>query len=272
MGRTELSVQMAKPGDSVFYRDHYESIEVVRRALETERPIIVHERLVNELLNNKWENPMMGLMGAHLFLAALERDRNSRAQKRVRRADLQDNVREGAADTLHALLTNLGRVLKTRSDSLSNDLIALHLRAQPFTQEEREFGTISEPPIFWASWEILRAHSVPGGPVAISRQLYSRVAQSYPAGPYFAWRAGRRIGIEAQVAALMGDAIAGAIGAPSPFGLIAALGANLPAVGLADDAPFNFNMKRVARLSQNVAREDIAAALGAPLSLVARIT
>lgn len=265
--RTEISVQMAEPRSDIFYRDHFETIEVARQALETERPIMVQPQLVDQLLHGKWGNPVMGLMGAHLFLAGLERDRDPGEGTSSRPVDLHDQVRSRAAETLHTVLKNLDEVFTQNSGALPSDLVALHLRARPFTGDTQDFGTISEPPLFWASWEALLRHSLPQGPVAISRQLYSRVARAYPAGPYFAWRSGPRLSIERQMANFL-------IRSPA-LDLAESLLPVGPAVGLAAlaarvalDAGL-LSYKGVPMLDQEeIGPDGVAMALGAPRSLV----
>lgn len=266
IGKTETSVQMAVPGSEVFYWDHYETIEVARRALETERPIIVHERLVDQLLWGKWDNPLMGVMGAHLFLAALERDRDDDEGRRQRRVDLEQKVRAEARETLRVVLDNLENVLGGGWGYLPSDLVALHLRASPFTGEKREFEAVLEPPMFWASWETLVAHSVPGGPVAISRELWSRVSRAYPSGPYFGWRSGR-VSVDAQIEELVGWALER--GATLGIGETLAIAPIVAAY-----AGFVASKGRAGRASSATAvlpadaAQEIASALGAPLSLV----
>jgi hypothetical protein len=259
-GKTELSIQMARPNSDVFYWDHYETVEIARRAMETERPIIVGDRLVNQLLHGKWDNPVMGVMGTHLFLAALERDGEARSGRRQRAVALTDDVRSEAAQTLRVVLRNLRRVLRTGRKACPSDLIALHLRARPFTGEERSFGIVREPPMFWASWESLRAASVAGGPVAISRQLWSRVARAFPTGPYFGWRCGRRVSIDSQVAEVMRANAGPTIMGFNPMDTLFSPLAGAALVGL----------RRTWR-DRDVdgpAAKEVATALGAPLSLV----
>ena len=66
--RTEVSIQMANPESDVVYFDHYETIEVARVALEKGRAIFANHWLVNDLLWDKYHNPIAGLTGLHLFL------------------------------------------------------------------------------------------------------------------------------------------------------------------------------------------------------------
>ncbi len=268
--RTEISVQMAEPRSDIFYRDHFETIEVARQALETERPIMVQPQLVDQLMHGKWGNPVMGLMGAHLFLAGLERDRDPGEGRSSRPVDLHDQIRSRAVETLHTVLKNLDEVFTQNSGSLPSDLVALHLRARPFTGDTQDFGTISEPPLFWASWEALLRHSVPQGPVAISRQLYSRVARAYPAGPYFAWRSGPRLSVERLVTNfLIGNAALDLAGALLPSGPVQMAGGLATiAARIAGDERFLSN-KGVPMLDQEeIGPDGVAMALGAPRSLV----
>lgn len=260
ISRTELSIQMAEPNSTVCYSDHYETIEIARRAMETERPIIVGDYLIDNLLHEKWDNPVMGVMGAHLFLAALERDRANRETPSNRSVDLS-SVGHDPRSVLVEVLDNLDKVLDICPGSQKvrpSDLIALRLRAAPFTGEETDFGTVDHPPMFWAGWEALLKASVPGGPVAISRRLWSRIAQAYPSGPYFGWRRGNT-SLDRQIDALIsaqGDSYRSHVSfAPATLW-----------VGRVPDAKTGL---RAREISSDLAK-DVATTLGAPLSLLVR--
>jgi hypothetical protein len=270
---------MAAPGQAVVYDDHYETIEIARRALESERPIIVHDRLVDQLLQGNWHNPIMGLTGTQLFLAALERDQANRTANLTtkRTVDLNDHVRDKAAKTLREMFSNLEKVLDLGSGSVASDLIALQLRATPFTGDESYFGEITDPPMFWASWQTLIDCSVPSGRVLIARELFSRVAQSYPSGPYLGWRSARRTKLSTKLVELIARSNTGANSSPvlasiAPFFGLASIA---PFVGLAAGQPTKMALEALQRrLDEGNDSErmqeitlDLAGALGAPLSL-----
>lgn len=71
--RLEVSIQMAAPWQQwVVYDDHLETVETARIALDNGRPIFVTEHLITSLLHNKYENPIAGFIGLHLFLNAVD--------------------------------------------------------------------------------------------------------------------------------------------------------------------------------------------------------
>lgn len=246
--RTEVSIQLAHPGARIVYDHEGETVEVARRAMETERPIFVAQSLVTRMLHDKWDNPLMGVVGAHLFLAALEREQKTTAEPRT--GGLDDDVRRRAPDTLHEVLRNLEKLLWRPDGELPSDLIALHLRALPFTGNHRAFGKVREPPLFWASWRTLLAHSVPGGAVALTRALWSRVSQAFKSGPYLAWRPGR-VSIDAAVEQLVDDVLQRSSSRDR-------IGLEKMALRAGDGG------------GVTPSREEIAAALGAPTSLLPR--
>ncbi|MBC7987849.1 MAG: hypothetical protein H7X93_14450 [Sphingomonadaceae bacterium] len=250
----ELSLQMERPGMPVVYFDHFETIETARRAMEAERPIIVGESLVDELLHGKWQNPIMGITGAHLFLAALERERAASDGPSSRPVDLADRVRERAGSTLRMIIENLESIFGREA---SSDVLGLRLRARRFTSEHIAGTTIEQPPIFWSSWSALLAESGPNGSVTIPRSLWSRVANCFPSGPYFAWRKGRT-SVDKQIDALL-----------QARWQLAPAGAATPSIFKSFDAPpspidaLDADPDAASRIA-----DDIANALGAPRSLV----
>jgi hypothetical protein len=174
--RVSSSIQMARYDSKVVYRDHYETIETARNALENERPI-VSEWLINNLLYGKFENPVMGLVGLHLFLSALE---DARAGKRS--AVSPTRLRRAERD-IDVVLGNLEKLLGGRP----SDLIALQVRAGRL--KGAHVVKVIEPPMFWKSWDVLRQNTDEGEPVVIDRDFWNRISLSGPAGPYFAWQA-----------------------------------------------------------------------------------
>ena len=198
---TEVSIQLAKPDSPVVYWDHFESIEVARRALETERPIFASPRLIEELLHAKWENPLMGVTGAHLLLAALERDVRDETGRRPR--VLLEEQRLRAPQVLEIVLNNLNGLL---GEHCPADLAALFIRARRFLGRDSvmpaERFRIDAPPIYWSSWSALAGQRRRRHAVSIPRSVWSRVSRSVPIGPYFGWYPGRT-SLDRQIGALL---------------------------------------------------------------------
>lgn len=183
---TEISMQMAKPDADVVYIDHYESVEVARKALELERPIFAGTSLIDELLHNKWDNPLMGITGTHLLLAALERD--DLEAKAGRPVALRETDRARAPELLKTVLANLEKLVGPYCRS---DLAALHIRARSVVQIPVKISAIDAPPIYWSSWRALMRQERNPDHVEIPRFVWSRVSRARPIGPYFGWQPGR---------------------------------------------------------------------------------
>jgi hypothetical protein len=194
--RTSLSIQMARHSSSVVYFDHYETIETARNALESGRPI-VSQWLIQHLLGGKFDNPVMGLVGLHLFLSALEEVRAGKP------STLDAAIIAGADRVIDIVLGNLERLL----GGAPPDLIALKVRAGRL--KGAHVVNVTEPPMFWKSWDVLRRNTDKGEPVMIGREFWNRISLCAPAGPYFSWKSrgdstavpGRYAELSARVAA-----------------------------------------------------------------------
>lgn len=180
--RLGLSIQMAQPEASVVYSDDEETIEVARNALAAVRPIFVSSMLIDKLLRGKWENPIMGLTGLHLFLTAVEQRADPTITPSIEIGTDLFKKREAVIDEV---LKNLSMLLST---STAPDLLALRARAGRLTDSDQ---VMREPPMFWASWEALRGGVGAGHEAAVERRLWNSIALSAPAGPYLSWKRGR---------------------------------------------------------------------------------
>ncbi|NKQ73456.1 hypothetical protein C3Y89_24470 [Rhizobium sp. UPM1132] len=205
----EVSIQMALPAAPVVYSDHWETVEVARSALERGRAIFTSDRLVNELLYKKYDNPIAGLTGLHLFL-----DAKARSEAGDATYDLAPNVatlRGDAQGIVDEVLVNLTKLLhpdrvaasaKRRRTNVpldetllypdrewpeSADLTALRVRAGRC----RDQVIVPSPPMFRVSWDVLKANAARDGLTWISRQLWSGTGAAGSAGPYLAWTRGR---------------------------------------------------------------------------------
>jgi hypothetical protein len=190
--RSEVSVQLALPQSSVVYYDHHETIETARHALEVQRPIFATLRLIMELLYNKFDNPIAGLTGLHLFLSALEAHATaSKSRRSPPPIELEPGVVESAPQTIAEVLKNLSILFtgQEQPDEMPADLLALYVRAGQLPKRAFDYQ-VREPPLFWASWDALRRNTAPGQGVKISRKLWEFIAYSAPVGPYFGWQEG----------------------------------------------------------------------------------
>ncbi len=216
----DVSIQMARPGSRVVYSDHWETVEVARNALERGRAIFTGEALVQQLLHEKFDNPITGLTGLHLFLDAKERSAAGDATYELEPATKKALGREGQeiADEVLANLTKLlhpDRAAAARKqleadgtrreprefeaalqEALlypdpawpeSPDLTALRLRAGRCRQQV----FVPTPAMFRVSWDVLKANAARDGLTWISRQLWNSTGAAGSSGPYLAWARGR---------------------------------------------------------------------------------
>ncbi|MGO7359983.1 hypothetical protein ACCS66_35495 [Rhizobium ruizarguesonis] len=205
----DVSIQMARPGTNVVYSDHWETVEVARSALERGRAIFTSDRLVNELLDQKYDNPIAGLTGLHLFLDAKVRSDAGDATYDL--APSVTKLRGGAQEIADTVLVNLTKLLypdrvaamQARAGSHSAlqqallfpdpdwpespDLTALRLRAGRCRQQV----FVPSPPMFRVSWDVLKVNAARDGLTWIGRELWSGTGAAGSAGPYLAWAPGR---------------------------------------------------------------------------------
>lgn len=205
----DVSIQMARPSADVVYTDHWAIVEVARSALERGRAIFTSERLVEELLYSKYENPIAGLTGLHLFLDAKalsdagDTDYNlARGLERLGRSE-QEIADEVLVNLTRLLHPDRAAAVQGRSGNdgratqvlvyadpdwpESPDLTALRLRA---CRCKRQI-VVPSPPMFRVSWDVLKANAARDGKVWIGRALWTGTGAAGSAGPYLAWARGR---------------------------------------------------------------------------------
>ncbi|MGO7335687.1 DNA/RNA non-specific endonuclease [Rhizobium leguminosarum] len=200
----DISIQMAKLTAPVVYRKDEATIEVARSALERGRAIFNGETLIDELLDQKYENPVAGLTGLHLLLDAKARSDDGDAAYDVA------HFRGGAQEIVDMVLVNLTRLLQpdrvaaaeaqaSPGDDLDRillhsdkdwpepaDLTALRLRAG------RGHGQVlvRSPPMLRVSWDVLKKNASRDGLTWIGRELWNAMGAAGAAGPYLAWSPG----------------------------------------------------------------------------------
>jgi hypothetical protein len=187
--RVDLSIQMARPDSNIVYYDHYETIEIARNALEARRPIFATWDLIEQLLYGKFDNPIAGIVGLHLFLGALEQARAVRdgpAREGKVPITLDARALDRADHTIDEVLNNLSKLLGAKENEPISDLVALQVRAG--RQPAKNPVSLTAPPMFWAGWEVLRRSTGAGQPVDIDFPLWAQIALSAPCGPYFGWQ------------------------------------------------------------------------------------
>jgi hypothetical protein len=182
----DVSIQMARRNTQVVYFDHLETVEVARNALELVRPIFVSKQLIDSLLYDKFENPIAGITGLHLFLEALEREQTPEPDP-TRQVMIDPAARNQSETIIRTVIANLERLLSSDGTSpqpYPADLVALKIRSSIWPDEKM---VVEEPPMFWASWDVLRRNSGPNEGVEISPDLWRRIGWGNAWGPYLAW-------------------------------------------------------------------------------------
>jgi hypothetical protein len=167
----EPAVFMRRAG---LYRDPQEDavLEAARVALAEGRNILGEGRgtEVEQLLLLKFQNPIAGIIGAHLKLLALDR---------AAAPDPQEL----------AALDEVVRNMRLLVGPSHPDVEALSLRCgDPALRASVPFTT---PPMFNRSWELIVQASYQR-PELVPQVLWSRVHAASSAGPFFAWSADDR--------------------------------------------------------------------------------
>jgi hypothetical protein len=156
-GRQRVSVLMSRdafePADPTL-----RLVEEARSALARERKVAYH--FITETLSAKFDNPMLGLFGAHLMLLADE---------------------EGQFDQslFNIVVNNLRGLLGPDHP----DVIALSTRA---TGEIDALPPVSAPPMLWRSWALLIEASNES-PAILPVEIWRQTVRLMPERPFLVW-------------------------------------------------------------------------------------
>ncbi len=185
--RPRLSFLMRKQGmePEVWPEPGTELLEKARVALADERPILNDE--LDKLLLEKFQNPILGIIGGHLLLLRNEQD------KATRLLDLNVVVRK----------------LRELVGDSHPDVEALSLRCPDKKLRRKE--PILAPPMFERSWRLMIEGSQ-SNPSLVPLSLWQRVHALAPVPPFFAWS------IDGKVQNAHREAIAVALGAQPSSG------------------------------------------------------
>ena len=157
---------MSFPNTGVVYDEHWQTIEVARNALAKGREIFVNRSLVEHLLWGKYDNPIAGVTGLHLYLDAKER---WDAGDRTFDIAALTQPERGPVSYARTVLKNLGELLsESAAGQEPADLTALRVRAG--LQEEQ--AVVDAPPMFRASWAVLKANAARDGKTWIGCDLW----------------------------------------------------------------------------------------------------
>lgn len=172
---TDRAVMMSPLGTAFFPADHHFRLaEIARYALVQGRPVLDRKQ-VEEMLHEKFHNPMLGLLVAHVLL--------------LRKAPPQ------------ALLRTVIGNLTGMIGQASPDVIALDLALSEIEGKKPSLppSGLAFPPLLSASWEILARYPKLLAPGSKARAVASRLA---PQGPWLAWKPQEQS--EATVASVIG--------------------------------------------------------------------
>lgn len=181
----DTSIQMAEIGKPVVYQDHQQTAELARLALAARRRIIVSQSMIQDMLAGKFWNPLMGMTAAHLMLEALERAQSKQQTTVSPSISFDARDVDEVLRNLHKLLAPTRRGKELPAESWPPDLVALFVRAQRAMPSK--LVSVAAPPMFAASWSVLRKHANAEGPVWIDRSLWSSIAFAAAWGPYLVW-------------------------------------------------------------------------------------
>lgn len=152
------SIQMTRPGAAPPDDDSQKRLVELARLGLTDRRDVVSDALLNEILFGKFENPMLGILGAHILL-------------RRKKPDLK---------SLRTIVKNLRNLL---GKGTHPDVEALALRL-----DGRSAYEFSVPPMLRRSWKILIPRTVSRPELIPSESLAARVAHLMWAGePWLLW-------------------------------------------------------------------------------------
>jgi hypothetical protein len=178
MEGVDLSVQVREPGaDFVLGTDDLS--EVIRKALTNGRRIIIKGELVNRMLEAKYDDPLVGIAGAHLMLAALERMDRPTGSSMAPTPDFDkedlgtvlQNMRRPAVLGRNADIAHGGQVLP--------DIVALYVRAGLMG---KRLLRVTQAPLYWESWRVLlddkSQHAV------LDPRLLDAAPSAFAWGPY----------------------------------------------------------------------------------------
>ena len=179
--RISVSVLMSRDG---FYRwrNDMELAEVARIALTDERRVMSDQLMA--MLDGKFENPMLGVFGAHILLLSLDRAASEttadRANAPAEAAPAPRLELPLQAKDLDVIVQNLRRLVGDRHP----DVEALSLRASDPALRHRK--PLTEPPMLRRSWSLFVAASN-DAPSLCPPELWKRIRQMRPAPPYLTW-------------------------------------------------------------------------------------
>jgi hypothetical protein len=177
------SVLMSKNG---FSPDDWQfrTTEIARLALADDRPI--RSSQLDDILAHKFDNPMLGIFGAHLLLQSRE-ELQAQHREQNRRARLQQTeasrLQREQRDFNQELFDTIVRNLRSLVGHDHPDVEALSLQASP---PLRRTDPLNEPPMLRRSWSELVAASQTHASL-VPADVWLRTAMRVPSTPFLSW-------------------------------------------------------------------------------------
>ena len=181
----DLSVQMSRghfdPGAKQSKR-----VEELREALANERKVA--SLTINKSLLSKFQDPMLGLLGAHLMLIAQEAVEAGAEQDKPAARGKRDAANaeppEAPVAFNQALFDRVVKNLMRLLGAGHPDVVALATkmkRASP-----AKLPPVTSPPLLWRSWLLLLDASAEA-PALIPTEVWQRTINVLPTRPFLAW-------------------------------------------------------------------------------------
>jgi hypothetical protein len=178
--RREISVLMARHGFDPQQDEVLRLSEQARAALGGARKVA--SRLITESLFAKFENPMLGLFGAHLMLIARDA---------TREAEQEERGRHSQAKRLRAPVTFEQTYFDEAVDNLSGLLGASQpdvtaLATQSSNRRIDNLEPVTTPPMLWRSW-VLLIEASNDRPELLPTSTWRKALRFLPHRPFLAW-------------------------------------------------------------------------------------
>jgi hypothetical protein len=201
-----MSRQTFDPGDQAV-----QLVEETRAALAEERKVATAE--ISDSLFAKFENPMLGLFGAHLMLIAKQAvEQRTKAPTAPNRPQAEVEFDQALFDQV---VSNLAPMLGERDP----DVLALSTRTSGY--EPGSLPPLAGPPMLWKSWQLL-VEASNDAPSLVPVAVWEQTLGTLPLRPFLVWspaadRPAQAMEWKAQTSRALGEAPAGAEGVKRRF-------------------------------------------------------
>jgi hypothetical protein len=177
--RHEVSMLMSqhgfRPDDAMLKR-----VEEARDALADERKVA--SELISESLFAKFDNPMLGLFGAHLMLIAYEAVQEAKDEK-SRRPTKADRVRAPVGFD-QSLFDHVVFNLRNLLGPDHPDVVALSTKSSDPPPDA--LAPVVAPPMLWRSW-LLLIEASNDSPELVPVAIWRRALRLMPMRPFLVW-------------------------------------------------------------------------------------